>query len=193
MDIIRSFSIEKSQQDDFEQGFQKMIQEFVQRLPRMEKNELAKDSQCVICQNEYRLETLNTDSVEEAVRLPCGHHAGRKCIATWLKPKHGDSCPMCRKRFFQIVPWPQIITDKDWDETKYYIPTFDDICMTIFRSDYNLQHIGAGPRGDPFPGWIVRAAGRSSESNKHLVCFFQDYQFGMMFARKILSTSPPEA
>ena len=190
MDLIRPFSIEGSEQDDFEQGFQKMIQNFVQRLPIIKADELAKDSQCMICQNEYSLGDLKNETIEEAVHLPCGHHAGRKCLATWLQPKQGDSCPMCRKRFFQILPWPHIIGERDWDESKYYFPTWDDICMTIFRSDYTLLNTRPEPRSHSPPGWIVRAAGRHNEDDKSLIGVFRDHDFRRTFARKILSTSP---
>lgn len=190
MDLIRPFSIEGSEQDDFEQGFRKMIQDFVQRLPIIKADELAKDSQCMICQNEYGLGNLKNETIEEAVHLPCGHHAGRKCLATWLQPKQGDSCPMCRKRVFQLLPWPHIIGERDWDESKYYFPTFDDICMTIFRSDYTLPNTRPEPRSHSPPGWIVRAAGRYNEDDKSLIGFFRNHDFRRTFARKILSTSP---
>ncbi|CAD6583669.1 MAG: hypothetical protein ASARMPRED_001468 [Alectoria sarmentosa] len=194
MEIIRPFSIEGPEQEKFEQGVRKMIDEFLEELPRIETSELAKDSQCVICQCEYGLGNSDVDTiedVEEAVRLPCGHLGGRKCILKWLKL--GNSCPMCRKKVYLVAPWPHIIPDENyWDELKYFVPSFDDICRTLFRSDYTLENMGSGLRGRSPPGWIVRPPGCDNEDDKSLLGFFHDRGNRRKFARKILSTPPPE-
>lgn len=179
MELIRPFSVEEPEQSKFEQAFPKMIQKFIKDLPRIETSDLEKDSRCMICQHEYGLDILDTDTIEEAeeaVRLPCGHLAGRKCISTWLESDDGDSCPMCRKTFFRVAPWPHIIPDKkDWKKLK--VPYFDDIYMTLYRADYTLENIGARPRGHSPPGWIVRAAGRYHEDNPSLDDFLRDHEF----------------
>lgn len=196
MDHIRPFSIEGPKQNEFKQAFLKMIDDFLGKLPRIGLDELEKDSRCMICQHEYGLENSDADTIEEAeeaVRLPCGHLAGRSCISTWLQPDKGDSCPMCRKKFFVVAPWPHIIPDKKyWDKLKYFVPSFDDICLSLFRSDYTLENIGTELRGNAPPGWIVRAAGPFPSENESLYGFFRDHEFRKTFARRILSTSPLE-
>lgn len=57
-----------------------MIHDFLKELPRIETSELGNDSRCMIYQREYGLEHSDADTIEEAeeaVRLPCGHLAGR--------------------------------------------------------------------------------------------------------------------
>lgn len=88
MDHIRPFSIEESKQDEFVQSIPKMIQDFLNELPRVETSKLAEDGWCMICHQKYGLENPDADTIEEAeevVCFPCGHHAGRKCISTWLQ------------------------------------------------------------------------------------------------------------
>ncbi|KAF6235636.1 hypothetical protein HO173_006319 [Letharia columbiana] len=195
MDHIRPFSIEKSKQDEFVQSIPKMIQDFLNELPRVEASKLAEDGQCMICHQKYGLENPDADTIEEAegaVCFPCGHHAGRKCISTWLQTS-GDSCPLCRKKFFLVVPWPHIIPDeKDREDLKYHPPDFEDICSSLRRSDYILENVRTGLRGRSLPGWIVRAAGNYYEYNESQGNFFRDHEFRKMVARKILSTSPSE-
>ena len=197
MEVIRPFSIEAFKQTEFEETLLKMINDFLEELPRIKTSELGNDSRCMICQQEYGLTKSDADTIieaEEAVRLPCGHHAGQNCISIWLQPdKGGDSCPTCRRKFFVVVPWPHIVPDrKSWGELKYFVPNFDDICLSLFRSDYTLENIGTGLRGISPPGWIVRAPGRFPEKNESLRGFFRDHEFRRTFARRILSTSPME-
>ncbi|KAF9769026.1 hypothetical protein IL306_013611 [Fusarium sp. DS 682] len=54
------------------------------------------DRSCVICYNEYGVET--PEGINEApLRLPkCGHLFGDHCIKKWLEDS--DSCPYCRDR-----------------------------------------------------------------------------------------------
>ena len=83
MDLIRPFSIEGSQQRAFVQVYLGIIEEFLKKLPRMEASELANDTRCIVCYHEYSLanpDATTIEEAEEAVRLPCGHHAGRKYI-----------------------------------------------------------------------------------------------------------------
>ena len=197
MDLIRPFSIEGPQQRKFVQAYLEMIEEFLKNLPRIEASELANDSRCIICHHEYSLansdDATTIEEAEEAVRLPCGHRAGRKCILTWLQQNKKDSCPICRMRFFLAVPWPQLVPDERyWDELKHFIPDFYKICMTLYRSDYTLENIGANPRVQSPPGWIVRATGRYGQDSESLRGFLRDHESRRTFAREILSTSPPE-
>ena len=53
----------------------------------------------MICYLEYG----GTDSVDVAVRLPCGHHVGLQCMTTWLSQDSRNSCPMCRRVFFDVI------------------------------------------------------------------------------------------
>ena len=194
---IRSFSVEGPEQDKFKHTFRKVIEIFLEELPSMDTCELAEDEdgRCMICQHEYRSGNRNArlNGAEEAVCLPCGHHAGRACTSEWLQPGNGDSCPLCRKKFFFIAPWPHVIPgENDSDNVQHSVPSFDDICMTLFRSDYALENITAEPRRCPPPGWIVRAAGRSREDVTLWRSFFDDEEKRRAFAREILSTPPAE-
>ena len=96
-------------------------------------------------------------------------------------------------KFFLAVPWPQLVPDEKYcDEMKPFIPDFEKICMTLYRSDYTLENIGAKPRVQSPLGWIMRATGRYGQDNESLRGFLRDHESRRTFAREILSTSPPE-
>ncbi len=84
-----------------------MAQIFLDGLPQVTLEGLTAESKCMICLNEYGTE-IEEDSVENAVRLPCGHDVGAKCIQTWLSPdkEARNSCPACRMTFFPAQPRP---------------------------------------------------------------------------------------
>lgn len=52
------------------------------------------DSACVICLSPPFPEA--DDLEHEPVVMPCGHIAGRSCLAGWLA--ENPSCPICRKQ-----------------------------------------------------------------------------------------------
>ena len=61
---------------------------------------------CVICLDKYNTPSRETGTSEVAIRLPCNHIIGSACIATWLKDH--NSCPICRREFFQAQPRPHL-------------------------------------------------------------------------------------
>ena len=74
--------------------------------------------QCGICMEEYNIPSRETGMSEVAMRLPCNHIIGSACIATWLKDT--NTCPICRREFFQTQPRPDLeheIDDGQEDET----------------------------------------------------------------------------
>ncbi|EXK47784.1 hypothetical protein FOXG_00342 [Fusarium oxysporum f. sp. lycopersici 4287] len=69
----------------------------LQSLMSVKLEDLAEtDRSCVICYNEYGVDT--PEGIKEApLRLPkCGHVFGNHCIKKWLEDS--DSCPYCRDR-----------------------------------------------------------------------------------------------
>ena len=84
-----------------------MSEAFLSQLLRVENVSIQPGSteRCVIC-----LEDCGdkTGGVEWAVRLPCSHTFGSRCIATWLDPAGAanNSCPLCRKELFPAQPRP---------------------------------------------------------------------------------------
>ena len=62
--------------------------------------------QCGICLEKYNTLSRETGTMEVAIRLPCNHVIGSACIATWLKDT--NSCPFCRREFFQAQPRPYL-------------------------------------------------------------------------------------
>lgn len=79
-----------------------MAQQFLDQLPMVRSGELPKGAECMICQEEYGMVLSDNGVLEHPVLLPCLHHVGSECIATWLSPEGGpgNSCPMCRTVFF---------------------------------------------------------------------------------------------
>lgn len=63
---------------------------------------------CDICLTDCGTPLNGTEDGELAVRLPCSHIFGSKCIATWLCPNGAanNSCPMCRRELFPKQPQP---------------------------------------------------------------------------------------
>ena len=64
----------------------------------------------MICLAVYGTETKEDGALEIAVRLPCGHDVGARCIWTWLCPdkEARNSCPACRMAFFPAQPRPYL-------------------------------------------------------------------------------------
>ena len=87
-----------------------MAEIFLSELPEIDLEHLLDESKCMICLTEYSTETKEDATVETAVRLPCGHDVGARCIRTWLSPeKEGrNSCPACRMTFFPAQPRPYL-------------------------------------------------------------------------------------
>ena len=75
-----------------------MAQGFLNQLERIPEGQLSTESFCMICHIEY-----GGDSGEVPVRLPCNHHVGLHCIRTWLSHDSRNSCPMCRRVFFEVI------------------------------------------------------------------------------------------
>ena len=49
--------------------------------------------------NDNMVKDVNDDVIEEAIRLPCSHVIGSKCLARWLhplEPANNNTCPYCR-------------------------------------------------------------------------------------------------
>lgn len=59
---------------------------------------------CGICLEEFNTLSREKGTIEVAVRLPCNHIIGSACIATWLRDT--NTCPICRREFFQAQPQP---------------------------------------------------------------------------------------
>lgn len=79
-----------------------MAEHFLGQLPRVAKEELYEDITCIICHEEFATVAPDSESAEEAVRLPCpgGHTVGLNCISSWLSvDKNRTSCPICRYEF----------------------------------------------------------------------------------------------
>lgn len=74
------------------------LEEFLDQLPKVPEKELSKDSSCMVCRRDY-----GTDSDDVAVMLPCNHHVGLECISIWLSMPGKNSCPMCRRIFFDVI------------------------------------------------------------------------------------------
>ena len=88
-----------------------MSQKFRQQLLQSENVEPvdeAEDSTCVICKERYGTINASTGAVEVQIRLPCGHRIGSICISTWLSDQ--NSCPFCRKIFFDPEPHQSLET-----------------------------------------------------------------------------------
>ena len=67
---------------------------FLQNLPRVPSAELPDGSECCICQQEYGTGSAN-DGDAFAVRLPCEHIVGNRCINRRLSPDQmrSNTCP----------------------------------------------------------------------------------------------------
>ncbi len=95
-----------------------MAQQFLKQLPKVRSGELPDGAECMICKEEYGTVPSANGIIEHAVFLPCLHHVGSECIAIWLSPESrvGNSCPMCRKIFFEA----ELVYDEDDDEDEDY-------------------------------------------------------------------------
>ena len=77
---------------------------FLESLPCVDLAELTEDSRdCGICTQSMAplgsCKDVNDDVIEEAIRLPCSHVIGSKCLARWfdpLDPANNNTCPYCR-------------------------------------------------------------------------------------------------
>jgi hypothetical protein len=80
--------------------------------------EMTETHQCLICHvpiGERGAE--DTEQIESASRLPCGHIFGSACLEIWLTDH--DSCPMCRRKFNKLMyqwpgPSPQQWREPNW-------------------------------------------------------------------------------
>lgn len=50
--------------------------------------------------------SIDSESSEFPVTLPCLHVVGFRCLRTWLAPEEerNNTCPICRQRFFDLPP-----------------------------------------------------------------------------------------
>lgn len=85
-----------------------MAQQFLDGLPKLNSEDLAAESSCMICLEAYGNETEGKGTMEDAVRLPCGHDVGAACIRIWLslEKEVKNSCPACRMIFYPAQPRP---------------------------------------------------------------------------------------
>ena len=67
---------------------------FLNQFPDISPQDLEDNTSCAIC-----LEAFNSGAEPEpALRLPCAHVLGRRCMTRWLESH--NSCPMCRHELF---------------------------------------------------------------------------------------------
>lgn len=90
-----------------------MAEAFLRRLLRIENSVQEQPNgsrECYICYTEYGTLCETTGTVEVAIRLPCQHIVGSRCIATWLDPtgNAANTCPVCRHVFFPAQPRPYL-------------------------------------------------------------------------------------
>ena len=87
-----------------------MAEMFLSGLPEIDLEHPLDERKCMICLAVYGTETEEDGVVETAVRLPCGHDIGARCIRTWLSPdkEARNSCPACRMTFFPAEPRPYL-------------------------------------------------------------------------------------
>ena len=76
------------------------IENYISSLPSVSAEEIAADDTCHICIEKYGSSTA-TNGPEQALKLPCGHIFGSKCLTTLLVTDNQDrfrnsSCPLCR-------------------------------------------------------------------------------------------------
>ena len=79
---------------------------YLKKVPRLSNDDLAvEDRVCFICQEPYdsrRLVWAPEAVINYPVALPCHHHVGLQCLATWMFSSNFDNhCAMCRQ---EIVP-----------------------------------------------------------------------------------------
>ena len=80
----------------------KVREEFVRQLPKEEST----IEDCPICLEAYGELGADNSIVEHAVRLPCNHIMGSKCITTWLcLIESEDECPLCRSVVYKDPDW----------------------------------------------------------------------------------------
>ncbi|KAL9137521.1 MAG: hypothetical protein Q9175_001264 [Cornicularia normoerica] len=93
---------------------------FLDQLPKVNSRDLPSDAECMICQEEYGTVASDNGVIEHPVLLPCLHHVGSECIATWLSPEDGpgNSCPMCRTVFFPSQSEDYIDEDEDEEDSQ---------------------------------------------------------------------------
>ena len=94
-----------------------MAQHFLNELAKVRLPDVPEDAECMICQEKYGTVPSDNGVLEHAVLLPCHHHVGSECIATWLSPNDGpgNSCPLCRTLFFH-APSRDYSDDEEEDE-----------------------------------------------------------------------------
>lgn len=105
-----------------------MAQQFLNQLSKVHSGALPEDAECMICQEKYGTVLSDNGVLEHAVLLPCLHHVGSECIATWLSPEDGpgNSCPMCRTVFFPERPRDYFDEEEDEDDEGDYSEEDDE-------------------------------------------------------------------
>ena len=105
------------------------LSEFLSQLPEVQ--DVTDDDECPVCLQSYLPTTAPTAKVpgmiqgflsmfgqiepEYAVRLPCQHVIGSKCIKRWLSSEEGhNTCPYCVKQLFTPTDHPYC-NHPDWD------------------------------------------------------------------------------
>ncbi|PVV01837.1 hypothetical protein BB560_003732 [Smittium megazygosporum] len=66
--------------------------QFLDSLPKLDRNSLPSDELCVICGISYCSEDFVRS--DDIIKLPCNHMFDQECINPWLK--HNNTCPICR-------------------------------------------------------------------------------------------------
>ena len=73
----------------------------------------------MVCMEAYGTALSESTAAEEAVRLPCGHVFGSRCIKLWLCPKESNqnSCPCCRCELFALPQTEEKVDDQvGWED-----------------------------------------------------------------------------
>ena len=112
---------------------QMRLREFLSQLPEVQ--DVTDDDECPVCLQSYvptnaptapapgmiqgflsRFVRQGPEPIEReaAVRLPCQHVIGSKCIKLWLSQKGHNTCPYCVKQLFKPIKNPYC-NHSDWD------------------------------------------------------------------------------
>lgn len=109
-----------------------MSERFLHELLQSCNIEKIKGERCSICLEDFDTLSRETGTIEVATCLPCHHIVGSACIATWLKDN--NSCPICRREFFQAQPRPFLehgIIDGQGDDRRDVREINEDCCLRL--------------------------------------------------------------